>query len=149
MFFRRLTQFGGGANGQAFLDLFAEAPPETRDEAANFLSEWRALTAGDDFAARLAVMRASNPIVIARNHRVEQALASANEGDSRPAAELCAALKNPFAEPSPRASGRRPRNAAAPGRARVWKRFAERETDRKVSAFQRIGWKSAPLTKLV
>jgi len=101
LFFRRLTQFGGGANGQAFLDLFAEAPPEAREDAANFLTEWRALTAGDDFAARLAVMRASNPIVIARNHRVEQALASANEGNLAPLKTLCAALKNPFAEPDP------------------------------------------------
>jgi uncharacterized protein YdiU (UPF0061 family) len=46
-------------------------------------------------------MRASNPIVIARNHRVEQALASANEGDLAPLQTLCAALKTPFAEPDP------------------------------------------------
>jgi uncharacterized protein YdiU (UPF0061 family) len=101
LFFRRLTQFGGGANGQAFLDLFAEATTEAREEAARFLSDWRGLTAGDDFPARLATMRASNPIVIARNHRVEQALASANEGDLGPTLTLCAALKNPFQEPAP------------------------------------------------
>jgi uncharacterized protein YdiU (UPF0061 family) len=98
LFFRRLTQFAGGANGQTFLDLF---PDEAREEAANFLAEWRSLTAGDDFPARLALMRASNPIIIARNHRVEQALSAANDGDLAPALRLCAALKTPFLEPSP------------------------------------------------
>jgi uncharacterized protein YdiU (UPF0061 family) len=98
LFFRRLTQFAGGANDHGFLDLF---PDEAREEAVNFLAEWRRLTAGDDFPARLALMRASNPIVIARNHRVEQALAAANDGDLAPTLRLCAALKNPFQEPSP------------------------------------------------
>ncbi|WP_374547503.1 YdiU family protein, partial [Rhodoblastus sp.] len=99
LFFRRLTQFAAGANGQAFSELFAEASPEVREDAALFLAEWRVLTAGDDFPARLAAMRASNPIVIARNHRVEQALAAANEDDLAPLLRLCAALKNPFLEP--------------------------------------------------
>jgi serine/tyrosine/threonine adenylyltransferase len=98
LFFRRLTQFARGANGQAFLDLF---PIEAREEAGNFLAEWRSLTAGDDFLARLALMRASNPIIIARNHRVEQALSAANDGDLAPTLRLCAALKTPFLEPSP------------------------------------------------
>ncbi|HUO53676.1 MAG TPA: hypothetical protein VMU18_02965, partial [Rhodoblastus sp.] len=85
----------------AFLDLFTPAGDEARAEAADFLAEWRALTAGEDFPARLALMRASNPIVIARNHRVEQALTAANEGDLAPLLRLCAALKTPFEEPTP------------------------------------------------
>ncbi|MCI4679892.1 YdiU family protein [Rhodoblastus acidophilus] len=101
LFFRRLTLFAAGSNAPAFLDLFAETSAETREEAAKFLADWRGLTAGDDFPSRLALMRASNPIVIARNHRVEQALNAANEGDLAPLLRLCAALKTPFEDPAP------------------------------------------------
>ncbi len=68
---------------------------------AAFLAEWRGLAAEGDFAPRLAEMRAANPIVIARNHRVEQALASASEGDLAPLRRLCAALKDPCEAPAP------------------------------------------------
>ncbi len=101
LFFRRLTQVAAGADETAFLDLFAETDAAAREEAANFLAEWRAVTAGEDFPSRLALMRASNPVVIARNHRVEQALAAANEGDLAPFWRLCAALKDPFQDPAP------------------------------------------------
>jgi serine/tyrosine/threonine adenylyltransferase len=101
LFFRRLTQVAGGADEALFLSLFDHAPPEARVEAAGFLAEWRTLTAGTDFDARLAAMRGANPIVIARNHRVEQALASAENGDLAPCLRLCAALKTPFVEPPP------------------------------------------------
>ena len=43
-------------------------------------------------------MRAANPIFIARNHRVEQAIAAANEGDFGPFDRLCDALRRPFDE---------------------------------------------------
>jgi uncharacterized protein YdiU (UPF0061 family) len=101
LFFRRLTQVAAGADEAGFLALFAGAEPQARGEGATFLAEWRALTADGDPAPRLAAMQASNPIVIARNHRVEQALARASEGDLGLLDRLCAALKNPFAEPAP------------------------------------------------
>jgi uncharacterized protein YdiU (UPF0061 family) len=41
-------------------------------------------------------MRCANPKIIARNHRVEQALAAANAGDLAPFRRLCAALQDPF-----------------------------------------------------
>ena len=44
-------------------------------------------------------MRSVNPIVIARNHRVEEALAAASdEGDLAPFERLLAALRRPYDE---------------------------------------------------
>jgi uncharacterized protein YdiU (UPF0061 family) len=100
LFFRRLTRVAGGADPSDFLELFAPAEAATREEAARFLNDWRGLTAGDDFSARVELMRGANPIVIPRNHRVEQALAAANEGDLKPMLRLCAAVKSPFQEPA-------------------------------------------------
>ncbi len=45
-------------------------------------------------------MRRVNPIVIPRNHRVEEALAAATAGDMQPFDDLLAALRQPFAESS-------------------------------------------------
>jgi serine/tyrosine/threonine adenylyltransferase len=101
LFFRRLTQFAAGGNGEAFLELVGGDSAETREEASLFLAQWRVLTAGENFSARLAAMRASNPVVIARNHRVEQALTAANMGDLAPFRRLCGALRTPYAEPAP------------------------------------------------
>lgn len=99
LFFRRLTQIAGGADESALWSLFADSPVDAREAMMEFLAQWRGLAAEGDFAPRLGAMRAANPIVIARNHRVEQALASAAEGDLAPLRRLCAALKNPFDEP--------------------------------------------------
>jgi uncharacterized protein YdiU (UPF0061 family) len=93
LFFRRLTQVAAGADDAGFVALFDEA----REEASSFLADWRGLTASEGMLA----MQASNPIVIARNHRVEQALAAATTGDLEPLRRLCAVLKNPFEEPAP------------------------------------------------
>ncbi len=100
LFFRRLTQVAAGADEADFLALFAEGSREARDAAA-WLADWRDLTAGDEFSARLKLMRGANPIVIARNHRVEQVLDAASSGDLAPFRRLCAALKQPFDEPPP------------------------------------------------
>ncbi len=81
--------------------MFAAASDEIQQDAAAYLADWREWTEGPDFANRLAAMRASNPIIIARNHRVEQALASANQGDLDPLHRLCDALAQPFDEPKP------------------------------------------------
>lgn len=48
----------------------------------------------------LAVMRRSNPVVIPRNHRVEEALAAAASGDFAVMHRLLHALKSPFVETS-------------------------------------------------
>ncbi len=48
--------------------------------------------------ARAARMRRVNPLVIPRNHRVEEALTAATQGDLRPFHQLLAALRRPFDE---------------------------------------------------
>jgi len=47
-------------------------------------------------AAAAAAMRRSNPLVIPRNHRVEEALAAAQGGDIAPLESLLAAVQEPF-----------------------------------------------------
>jgi uncharacterized protein YdiU (UPF0061 family) len=66
----------------------------------DWLPAWRARLARQpgapgDAAAR---MREVNPVVIPRNHRVEEALFAAEDGDLAPLHRLLAALRTPFAE---------------------------------------------------
>jgi uncharacterized protein YdiU (UPF0061 family) len=42
-------------------------------------------------------MRKANPVVIPRNHKVEEALAAANDGDMTPFQALLEAVRDPFA----------------------------------------------------
>jgi serine/tyrosine/threonine adenylyltransferase len=83
--------------------LFADpAAPEA------WLSRWRARCvdedegSGDDAAvgrARAAAMRSVNPLVIPRNHRVEEALeAASDDGDLEPFERLLDALRRPYEE---------------------------------------------------
>jgi uncharacterized protein YdiU (UPF0061 family) len=65
-----------------------------------WLPAWRARLARQpgtpgEAAAR---MRRVNPVVIPRNHRVEEAIFAAETGDLAPLHRLLAALRNPFAE---------------------------------------------------
>ena len=62
-----------------------------------WLPRWRA-RAGDGVAQRLA---AANPAVVPRNHKVEEALTAATEGDMAPFHALLAAIQQPFAESEP------------------------------------------------
>jgi len=47
-------------------------------------------------ASSLCLMRSSNPAVIPRNHKVEEALAAAHGGDLKPFTDLMAALSTPY-----------------------------------------------------
>jgi uncharacterized protein YdiU (UPF0061 family) len=79
-------------------------------EAANaWLARWRARCASESETASLApetqaharakAMRLANPIVIARNHRVEEALSAASDRDDlRPFQQLLAAVQQPYEE---------------------------------------------------
>ncbi len=93
--------------------LFAE--PAALD---SWLARWHARCARDAAAGgptapqRAARMRRVNPWTIPRNHRVEEALAAATEGDLAPFHRLLAALRRPwdeapelapYAEPAPAA----------------------------------------------
>ena len=53
-----------------------------------------------------AVMRQANPVIIPRNHRVEEALAASQAGDLAPLHRLLEALQRPFEETSGNASYR-------------------------------------------
>ena len=62
-----------------------------------WIAAWRA-RAGDMDQAR-ALMRAANPAIIPRNHRIEAAIASAVSGDMGPFQRLSDALARPFDAP--------------------------------------------------
>jgi uncharacterized protein YdiU (UPF0061 family) len=62
-----------------------------------WLPLWRA-RAGEGVAKRLA---AANPAVIPRNHKVEEALTAATEGDMAPFHALLSAIQSPFTEAEP------------------------------------------------
>jgi serine/tyrosine/threonine adenylyltransferase len=62
-----------------------------------WLPRWRA-RAGDAAAKRLTRV---NPAVIARNHKVEEALTAATEGDMSPFHALLSAIQAPFTETEP------------------------------------------------
>ena len=90
LFFRRLTQVAEGKPENALVKLFSEV-----GEAKAALALWRervALTGSVD----MATMRLANPVVIARNHRVEEAIRAADQGDLAPFHRLTAALQKPF-----------------------------------------------------
>ncbi|WP_207790813.1 protein adenylyltransferase SelO [Thermaurantiacus tibetensis] len=76
-------------------------PVDAADQAAfaGFEAAWAARLAREGTAlpdAR-ARMLAANPAIIPRNHRVEQALAAAGEGDMGPFERLLAAVTRPYA----------------------------------------------------
>lgn len=67
---------------------------ERHEGLDDWLARWRARC-----SASPAQLRAHNPWIIPRNHRVEEALAAAsNDGDMAPCEALLAALRQPFGE---------------------------------------------------
>ena len=91
LFFRRLTQVAGGAAADGLRSLFQS--PEACD---TWLAAWRAEVG--DVSERLQQMRRANPILIPRNHRVEEAIAAGRRGDFDPMDRLVRALARPFEE---------------------------------------------------
>ncbi len=90
LFFRHLTRVAAGKSPDTLAALFADhATFET------WLTSWKALA---DPGNQLAQMRAANPILIPRNHRVEQAIQSAYAGDFAPFHRLANALTKPYTE---------------------------------------------------
>ncbi len=92
----------GADHTNTFLDLTREAPPKGEPYDAENFKEWQAR-----WQARLAknskplkdaqaLMRANNPALIPRNHKVEEALEAATQGNLRPLEELLAVLKDPY-----------------------------------------------------
>ena len=108
---RRLADAAGGHEAP-LRALFAD-----RESLDGWMTRWRARCADDGMSAgidtsicangraavspseRAASMRQQNPIVIPRNHRVEEALAAASDdGDLAPFVRLLDALRQPYVE---------------------------------------------------
>ena len=104
---RRLAEAAGGDEAP-LRALFADAHRLGTEAPDAWLSRWRARCASEDGAKdasavagieRAEAMRHVNPIVIARNHRVEEALSAASDqGDLGPFERLLAALGRPYDE---------------------------------------------------
>jgi uncharacterized protein YdiU (UPF0061 family) len=109
--------------------LFADAVAVGADALDAWLTRWRARCASEDDAAqgfadggdRAEAMRRVNPFVIARNHRVEEALAAASTGGNlEPFDRLLAALRRPFDEAPELATYAEPAPAAVTARYRTF-----------------------------
>jgi uncharacterized protein YdiU (UPF0061 family) len=93
--FRTLSKVAGGAGDETLADLFTASPPGL----SGWLTRWRArLDDGRSDAERQAAMEAVNPALIARNHRIEEAIAAAIYGDYSFFHRLVDALATPYAE---------------------------------------------------
>ena len=90
LFFRHLTRVAGGEDPAALAAMFADSEP-----FEEWFAKWRSAA---DPAQHLADMGAANPILIPRNHRVEQAIQGAYGGDFAPFHRLVEALAAPYAD---------------------------------------------------
>lgn len=81
--------------GERFLSQFADP-----SKAVEWLAEWRERLAQEPQAdiGRAEVMRAINPAIIPRNHRIQEAIAAANYGDFSFFERLLEALEKPYEE---------------------------------------------------
>ncbi len=90
LFFRHLTQMAAGGSEEPLTALFSDAAPLN-----TWLDSWNVEA---DPAQYLAAMQQANPILIPRNHRVEQTIQSAYTGDFQPFHRLTQALATPYTE---------------------------------------------------
>lgn len=90
LFFRELTRVAAGNGEEALANLFAD-PLALGD----WMGRWRSATGS---APELTAMRTANPIRIPRNHRVEQSIQAAYQGDHAPFLRLVDALADPYEE---------------------------------------------------
>ena len=95
LFFRHLTASLASGDDAELRALF-----KNPDRLAPWHATWRERMAEEDrdLEARLAVMRAANPIFIPRNHRLEEVIAAANLADYVPLEKLLSVLARPFEE---------------------------------------------------
>jgi uncharacterized protein YdiU (UPF0061 family) len=90
IFFRNLTRVAAGASPKTLADMFADP-----GDFEKWFAKWR----GDaNLEKHLADMRGANPILIPRNHRVEQAIQAAYRGEYAPFHRFVDALAAPYTE---------------------------------------------------
>jgi uncharacterized protein YdiU (UPF0061 family) len=93
--FRTLSKVAGGAADETLIALFKVPGPGLSD----WLTRWIArLEDGRMAGERQAAMEAVNPALIARNHRIEEAIAAAVYGDFSFFHRLVEALATPYVE---------------------------------------------------
>jgi uncharacterized protein YdiU (UPF0061 family) len=90
LFFRQLTRVAGGENPETIAAMFSTSEP-----FEEWFTNWRSKADPDQ---HLADMRAANPILIPRNHRVEQAIQGAYADDFSRFHRLVDALATPYTE---------------------------------------------------
>lgn len=90
LFFRHLTRIARGDEATELVSLFRES-----SAATTWLQAWRDITPAD---LPLETMQGANPVLIPRNHRIEQAIQAGYRDDFAPFHRLVEALARPFAE---------------------------------------------------
>lgn len=90
LFFRYLTQAANGGSAEELAKLFADG-----NAFETWLARWKKENSD---SSRLAEMKKANPIIIPRNHRVEQAIQAAYTNDYTPFHRLVGAMKKPYEE---------------------------------------------------
>ncbi len=95
LIFRALGKLAGGADAAPFTALFA-----SREGLDDWLSRWRSRLAESSRqpAEIQTAMEAINPVLIARNHRIEEAIAAAVYGDYSFFHRLVDALATPYVD---------------------------------------------------
>lgn len=68
------------------------------NELSAWLETWQAEQVASQDSQRSAVMRSANPVIIPRNHRVQEAIDAAYEGDFAPFHTLLTVVTQPFDE---------------------------------------------------
>ncbi|MGI9291365.1 MAG: protein adenylyltransferase SelO [Gammaproteobacteria bacterium] len=90
VFFDTLTGVASGESEHSLLGLLGDNPGSKA-----WLEEWKQIRTDND--STIQTMRLANPAIIARNHRVEEALLAATKlEDLQPFLRLTEALQNPF-----------------------------------------------------
>ena len=95
LFFRHLTLVAGGGETGDFVSLFND-----KTFGTTWLNNWKMQTgfAKQLNTEQLVQMRGANPIIIPRNHRIEEAIADANAGNLETFKRLFKAVTTPFEE---------------------------------------------------
>lgn len=94
--FDALTHYAaspGGEQREALLALTTQP-----NELAIWLETWQAAQVASQDNERFAAMRHANPVIIPRNHRVQEVIDAAYQGDFAPFHTLLAVVTQPFGE---------------------------------------------------
>ena len=87
LFFRHLSKVAHGGSVDALANLF-----QSKEPFDDWLAHWQKLEKDESQMTQI------NPVLIPRNHRIEQAIQASYQGDFSPFHRLVDALKEPFTE---------------------------------------------------